>query len=63
MTEHAEPAGRKKRLVELPLPGKAARAFREGAQTCPNRRYGKIRWEDFLQERFRRIDETGGERI
>jgi uncharacterized protein YbjT (DUF2867 family) len=41
-------AGRRRRVVEVPLPGKTARAFREGAQLCPEERYGKIRWEEFL---------------
>ncbi|MCA1688303.1 MAG: NAD(P)H-binding protein [Actinobacteria bacterium] len=60
---YLEAAGRKKRLVELPLPGKAARAFREGAQVCPDRAYGRIRWEEFLREKFhrQRIDELAGE--
>ena len=42
-------SGRHRRLVEVPVPGKMARAFREGAQTCPERRYGGITWEEFLQ--------------
>jgi uncharacterized protein YbjT (DUF2867 family) len=41
-------AGRDGRLVEVPVPGKMARAFRGGAQTCPERRYGRITWEEFL---------------
>jgi uncharacterized protein YbjT (DUF2867 family) len=41
--------GRQRRLVEVHVPGKMARAFREGAQTCPQRKYGKITWEEFLQ--------------
>jgi uncharacterized protein YbjT (DUF2867 family) len=41
-------AGRHRRLVEVPVPGKTARAFRQGAQTCPERRYGTITWEGFL---------------
>src|SRR5215212_3070695 len=40
-----EALGRRRRVVEVPLPGKMARAFREGAQVCPDHRYGKIRWE------------------
>jgi hypothetical protein len=35
------------------LPGQTARAFREGALTCPNNRYGEIRWEVFLRGRVR----------
>jgi uncharacterized protein YbjT (DUF2867 family) len=49
---YLEATGRQRRLVEIPLPGKAARAFREGAQLCPDRAYGKIRWEEFLRARF-----------
>ena len=41
-------AGQRTRLIEIPVPGKAARAFRHGAQTSPERRYGKITWEEFL---------------
>jgi len=40
----------RRRILELPLPGKFARALREGAQVCPENTYGKIRWEDFLRE-------------
>jgi uncharacterized protein YbjT (DUF2867 family) len=47
-------AGHGKRLVGVPLPGKAARAFREGAQLCPDQRYGRIRWEEFLREKMHR---------
>jgi uncharacterized protein YbjT (DUF2867 family) len=41
-------AGQRRRLIEIPIPGKMARAFRQGAQTCPERRYGRITWEEFL---------------
>ena len=47
-----EASGRRRRLVELPLPGKAAYAFREGAQTCPDCAYGSVRWEEFLRNRL-----------
>jgi uncharacterized protein YbjT (DUF2867 family) len=40
----------RRRVLEFPLPGKIARAFREGAQVCPGGTYGRIRWEDFLRE-------------
>lgn len=43
-----EAAGRRRRVVEVPLLGKVSRALREGAQTAPEHRYGKIRWEEFL---------------
>ncbi len=45
---YLEVAGRRPRVVEIPLPGKAARAFREGAQTCPDHAFGTITWEEFL---------------
>src|SRR5215218_3388048 len=41
--------GSRRRIFEIPVPGKTARAFREGALVCPDRAYGKIRWEDFLR--------------
>jgi uncharacterized protein YbjT (DUF2867 family) len=40
---------RKKRVLPVPLPGKTARAFRDGTLTCPENRYGKVRWEEFLR--------------
>jgi uncharacterized protein YbjT (DUF2867 family) len=41
--------GSRRRVVEVPVPGKTARAFREGALVCSDQAYGKIRWEDFLR--------------
>jgi uncharacterized protein YbjT (DUF2867 family) len=44
--------GSKKGVVELPLPGKTARAFREGAQAAPASAWGDITWEEFLKRQF-----------
>jgi uncharacterized protein YbjT (DUF2867 family) len=55
---YQEATGRHRRLVEVPVPGKIARVFREGAQTCPERRYGTITWEEFLERTVPSI-ETG----
>jgi hypothetical protein len=38
-------------LVPLRLPGKAARAFRAGANLAPDRAVGHRTWEGFLAER------------
>ncbi|HET7269554.1 MAG TPA: NAD(P)H-binding protein, partial [Rubrobacter sp.] len=46
---YLEITGRRRRILEVPFPGKTARAFREGALVCPDRAYGKIRWEGFLR--------------
>lgn len=57
--------GRPRRVVEVPVPGKAARALREGALLAPDQAYGEIRWEDFLGQTTqpKEGDETkGGER-
>jgi uncharacterized protein YbjT (DUF2867 family) len=40
--------GRSRKVVEVPVPGKMARAWRKGAQVCPDQRYGRINWEEFL---------------
>jgi uncharacterized protein YbjT (DUF2867 family) len=45
-------AGRRRRIVEVPVPGKTALAFREGALVCPGNSYGEIRWDDFLRSRL-----------
>ena len=39
-------------MVSLPLPGKAARAIREGANLSPERAVGRRTWEEFLAARF-----------
>jgi uncharacterized protein YbjT (DUF2867 family) len=45
-------ARRKHRLiVPVRLPGKAARAFRAGANLAPGRAVGHVTWEDFLAAR------------
>jgi hypothetical protein len=44
--------GSKKEVVELLLPGKTARAFREGAQAAPASAWGDITWEEFLKRQF-----------
>ena len=43
--------GSRKKVVPFPLPGATARAIRGGALICPENRYGRIGWEDFLQGR------------
>lgn len=48
---YLEVAGPRKRILELPLPGKLAHAFREGAQTCPDGVRGRVAWEEFLRGR------------
>jgi uncharacterized protein YbjT (DUF2867 family) len=50
---YLEVSGQRKRPLVFRLPGKTARAFREGVLTCPNNRYGEIRWEEFLRARVR----------
>lgn len=42
--------GSRKKAVAFPLPGETARAMRSGALTCPENRYGAVRWEEFLRE-------------
>jgi len=50
--------GSRKNTVPLPLPGETARAVRSAALTCPENRYGKVRWEEFLHEVLDRRQET-----
>jgi uncharacterized protein YbjT (DUF2867 family) len=43
--------GRRRPIMQLRMPGKAAGAFREGANLAPNRAVGRKNWEQFLTER------------
>ena len=43
--------GKHRPIVAVPLPGKAARAFRAGANLAPDRAVGRRTWEDFLAAR------------
>jgi uncharacterized protein YbjT (DUF2867 family) len=38
-------------LLPVPLPGRAARAFRAGANLAPDRAVGRRTWEEFLADR------------
>jgi uncharacterized protein YbjT (DUF2867 family) len=42
---------RRRPIVPVWLPGKAARAFREGANLAPEQAVGHRTWEEFLAER------------
>jgi uncharacterized protein YbjT (DUF2867 family) len=44
-------SGKHRVLVPVWIPGKAARAFRAGANLDPERAVGQRTWEDFLAER------------
>lgn len=44
-------AGKRRALLPLPMPGRAAKAFRDGANLAPERAVGRRTWEAFLEER------------
>jgi hypothetical protein len=43
--------GRRRALMPIPVPGRAARALRDGANLTPDRAVGRRTWEEFLAER------------
>jgi hypothetical protein len=45
--------GKHRLIMPMKLPGKAARAFRDGANLTLRRAVGRRTWEDFLTERLR----------
>jgi hypothetical protein len=47
-------AGKRRPFVSVPLPGRAAKAVRDGANLAPERAVGRRTWEEFLAERVRR---------
>lgn len=42
--------GRERPVLNLPVPGRAAKAFREGAHTNPDRAVGERTWEEYLEQ-------------
>ena len=57
---YREAAGRRKRIVGVPVPGKTARALRDGAQITPEHKYGKVTWEEFLRWGMQPAPHRGG---
>lgn len=51
--------GKHRPLLPVWLPGKAARAFRHGANLAPDRAVGRLTWEDFLAARISVPDGAG----
>jgi uncharacterized protein YbjT (DUF2867 family) len=51
--------GKHRLIVPLRLPGKAARAFRDGANLAPHRAVGRRSWEEFLTDRLTASDGDG----
>jgi uncharacterized protein YbjT (DUF2867 family) len=54
--------GRRGSVVEVQVPGKTARAFRQEAHLVPDHRYGKTTWEEYLSRSIHPIEaeETDG---
>ena len=48
---YLEASGKRRPMVPVPLPGRAARAVRDGANLAPGRAVGHRTWEDFLADR------------
>ncbi len=38
-----------KRVLEIPIPGRMARVWRQGAHLAPDHKYGRTTWEEFLR--------------
>jgi uncharacterized protein YbjT (DUF2867 family) len=47
-----EAKGRERPILNLPVPGKAARAFKAGFHTNPDRAVGHVTWEKYLSRRY-----------
>src|SRR5205823_145329 len=45
--------GKRRVMVQVPIPGGAARAIRAGANLAPDRAVGRRTWEEFLAERVK----------
>jgi uncharacterized protein YbjT (DUF2867 family) len=52
-------AHRRRPVVRVPVPGRAARALRAGANLAPDRAVGRRTWEEFLADRMRPVTQAG----
>jgi uncharacterized protein YbjT (DUF2867 family) len=50
---YVQARGKHRAILPVRLPGRAARAFREGANLAPERAVGRRTWEEFLAERLK----------
>jgi uncharacterized protein YbjT (DUF2867 family) len=57
--EYLRARGKHRPIVPVPVPGKAARAIRDGANLSPDRAVGQRTWEDFLAARLSTPSDTG----
>lgn len=44
--------GLQRPVLYLPLPGRVGHSFRQGYNTCPEQRQGRITWAEWLTERY-----------
>jgi uncharacterized protein YbjT (DUF2867 family) len=51
---------KRRSIIRMPIPGKAARAIRDGANLAPDRAVGRRTWEEFLAER---VGSSGDSRL
>jgi uncharacterized protein YbjT (DUF2867 family) len=51
---YLEAVGKRRAIVSMPVPGKAASAIRAGANLAPDRAVGRRTWEEFLADRVGR---------
>lgn len=47
---HLAASGQRRRVVAVSLPGRVAKAFRQGRQLCPECRTGTLTWTEFLRQ-------------
>jgi uncharacterized protein YbjT (DUF2867 family) len=47
--------GRRKLVLNLPIPGRMAAAFRSGGATAPDRAVGRVTWDAWLKSRYGKV--------
>lgn len=51
---HLQATGHRRLIVPVPLPGRAAAAFRGGVNLAPDQAVGRRTWEEFLADKLHR---------
>ena len=59
LREYMRASHQRRPIIPVWLPGKAARAFRAGANLAPMRAVGRRTWEEFLADRMSSLSDSG----
>jgi hypothetical protein len=45
--------GLQRRIIHVPLPVAYAKGYRNGYNTCPEQKYGKVTWAEWVRRKYK----------